>query len=89
MTHARGLGVHVGSSYYFVSEATYLVDPDGLTVEVYRDRPRSEWIVNEHGEIVTGILPLDVEAVQRDERQYAVGRAARRDDDRPRALLCG
>ena len=66
ITHARGLGVHVGSSDHLVSEATYLVDPDGLTVEVYRDRPRSEWIVNEHGEIVTGILPLDVEAVQRD-----------------------
>ena len=58
--------MHVGSSDHLVSEATYLVDPDGLTVEVYRDRPRSEWIVNEHGEIVTGILPLDVEAVQRD-----------------------
>ena len=66
ITHARGLGVHVGSSDHLVSEATYLVDPDGLTVEVYRDRPRSEWIVNENGEIVTGILPLDVEAVQRD-----------------------
>ncbi len=66
ITHARWLGVHVGSSDHLVSEATYLVDPDGLTVEVYRDRPRSEWIVNEHGEIVTGIMPLDVEAVQRD-----------------------
>jgi catechol 2,3-dioxygenase len=26
-----------------VSEAIYLVDPDGLTVEVYADRARSEW----------------------------------------------
>ena len=64
ITHARGLGVHVGSSDHLVSEATYLVDPDGLTVEVYRDRPRSEWIVNEHSEIVMGMLPLDLEAVQ-------------------------
>jgi catechol 2,3-dioxygenase len=66
ITHAVGLGVHVGSSDHLVSEATYLVDPDGLTVEVYRDRSRSEWIVNENGEIVTGILPLDVEAVQQE-----------------------
>ena len=66
ITHARGLGVHVGSSDHVVSESTYLVDPDGLTVEVYRDRPQSEWMVNENGEIVTGMLPLDVEAVQRD-----------------------
>jgi catechol 2,3-dioxygenase len=66
INHARGLNVHVGSSDHVVSESTYLVDPDGLTVEVYSDRPRSEWVVNENGEIVTGMLPLDVEAVQRD-----------------------
>jgi len=66
ITHAKGLGVHIGSSDHLVSEATYLVDPDGLTVEVYRDRPRSEWVVNEHGEIVSGLLPLDVDAVQRE-----------------------
>lgn len=28
---------------HFVSEALYLVDPDGLEVEVYADRPRSQW----------------------------------------------
>jgi len=28
---------------HFVSEALYLVDPDGLDVEVYADRPRSQW----------------------------------------------
>jgi len=66
IAHATARGVHVGSSDHVVSEATYLVDPDGLTVEVYRDRARSEWIVNEHGEIVTGILPLDVEGVRRE-----------------------
>jgi len=66
LTHAADRGVHIGSSDHVVSEALYLVDPDGLTVEVYRDRPRSEWIVNEHGEIVTGILPLDLDSLQRD-----------------------
>lgn len=66
LAHATAMGVHVGSSDHIVSEATYLVDPDGLTVEVYRDRPRSEWAVNGNGEIVMGLLPLDVEAVRRD-----------------------
>jgi len=66
ITHAAGLGVHVGSSDHLVSESIYLVDPDGLTVEVYRDRPPSEWLVNGRGEIVTGMLPLDADAVQRD-----------------------
>jgi catechol 2,3-dioxygenase len=66
ISHARALGVHVGASDHIVSEATYLVDPDGLTVEVYRDRPRSEWSVNERGEIIMGMLPLDFDAVQRE-----------------------
>jgi catechol 2,3-dioxygenase len=32
-----------GASDHGVSEAIYLVDPDGLGIEIYRDRPRSEW----------------------------------------------
>jgi len=28
---------------HYVSEALYLVDPDGLEVEVYADRPRGQW----------------------------------------------
>jgi catechol 2,3-dioxygenase len=66
IAHARGQRVHIGSSDHLVSEATYLVDPDGLTVEVYHDRPRSDWIVNDRGEIVTGLLPLDLDDVQRE-----------------------
>jgi len=66
LTHAASRGVHIGSADHVVSEALYLVDPDGLTVEVYRDRPRSEWIVNDNGEIGMGMLPLDLEGIQRD-----------------------
>jgi len=43
LRHATALGVHVGAADHAFSEATYLVDPDGITVEVYRDRPRDEW----------------------------------------------
>jgi catechol 2,3-dioxygenase len=60
LQHATALGVHIGSSDHLVSEALYLVDPDGITVEVYRDRPRGEWTYQD-GEVVAGILPLDSE----------------------------
>ena len=32
-----------GASDHAVSEALYLDDPDGIGVELYRDRPRGEW----------------------------------------------
>jgi catechol 2,3-dioxygenase len=62
LRHATSLDVHVGSSEHLVSEALYLVDPDGITVEVYRDRPRAEWPYRD-GEVLAAILPLDSDAV--------------------------
>ena len=32
-----------GFSDHLVSEAIYLPDPDGNGIEIYRDRPRTEW----------------------------------------------
>ena len=46
-------------SDHFVSEAVYLTDPDGLGIEVYADRPRSEWRV-EDGQLAMTTIPLDV-----------------------------
>ena len=37
------LGVRLGASDHIVSEALYLDDPDGNGIEIYRDRPASEW----------------------------------------------
>jgi catechol 2,3-dioxygenase len=59
LKHVYSLGVYVGSSDHNYSEATYLTDPDGFTIEVYRDRPRSEWQVSEEGEIQSALDPLD------------------------------
>lgn len=59
LRHVRGLGVHIGSSDHNYSEASYITDPDGFTIEVYRDRPRAEWQVSEHGEIQSALDPLD------------------------------
>jgi catechol 2,3-dioxygenase len=41
-----------------VSEALYLTDPDGLGIEVYRDRPRADWIVR-NGLVMGGSDPID------------------------------
>lgn len=41
--HARGSGTPLGAADHLVSEALYLSDPDGLGIEVYADRPRSDW----------------------------------------------
>jgi catechol 2,3-dioxygenase len=41
--HLMEIGANPGASDHGVSEALYLRDPDGLGIEVYADRPRSEW----------------------------------------------
>jgi catechol 2,3-dioxygenase len=43
VVHLESLGAYAGMSDHAVSEAVYLTDPDGLGIEVYADRPRSEW----------------------------------------------
>ncbi|HEY4217443.1 MAG TPA: VOC family protein [Gemmatimonadaceae bacterium] len=57
--HLSDIGAHAGMSDHAVSEAVYLQDPDGLGIEVYADRPRSEWRVNDN-QIAMTTLPLDV-----------------------------
>lgn len=52
-----------GASDHLVSEALYLDDPEGNGVEIYRDRPREEWPVDERGGVRMATEPLDVEGV--------------------------
>jgi catechol 2,3-dioxygenase len=53
-----------GASDHLVSESIYLDDPDGLGIELYRDRPRDEWPEPATGERVRmATLPLDLEPV--------------------------
>lgn len=62
LRHLAELGVRVGMSDHLVSEALYLTDPDGLGIEVYADRPRSEW--PRSGEAVAmSSDPLDVDGL--------------------------
>ncbi|MEM7348358.1 MAG: VOC family protein [Chloroflexota bacterium] len=52
-----------GFADHLVSEAIYLPDPDGNGIEIYRDRPRTEWTYEPNGRLNMGTDPLDVEGV--------------------------
>lgn len=54
--------VELGFGDHIVSEAIYLSDPDGNGIEVYRDRPRSQWY-DAKGNFQMGTLPVDVKGV--------------------------
>ncbi len=49
-----------GASDHGVSEALYLRDPDGNGVELYRDRPETEWPRTADGRLAMHTKPLDL-----------------------------
>jgi catechol 2,3-dioxygenase len=55
-----------GASDHGVSEAIYLDDPDGNGLELYRDRPRSEWPRDAEGRLALVSDPLDLDALRRE-----------------------
>jgi catechol 2,3-dioxygenase len=62
LQHLLRNGIQPGASDHLVSEALYLDDPDGLGIEIYRDRPRNEWS-NTDRQLDMATNPLDMEAV--------------------------
>ena len=62
VAHLGAIGMRAGMSDHLVSEAVYLTDPDGLGIEVYADRPRSEWR-HEGRQLVMATETLDVRSV--------------------------
>jgi len=51
-----------GFADHLVSEAIYLSDPDGNGIEIYCDRPRSDWEFQ--GDVLKmGTEPLDIDAL--------------------------
>jgi len=52
-----------GAADHGVSEAIYLRDPDGNGVELYRDRPRSEWPRKPDGSLAMTNSRLDLQAL--------------------------
>lgn len=57
--HLDAIGQPWAGSDHLFSEAVYLTDPDGLTLEVYADRPRSAWRWRE-GQVESAVDPLDL-----------------------------
>ena len=55
-----------GASDHLVSEALYLRDPDGNGIEIYRDRPRAQWPVDDRGAIRMDTLRLDLAGLLRE-----------------------
>lgn len=56
------LNIRVGAGDHLVSEALYLNDPDGNGIEIYTDRPDSEWKwENEYVEMAT--LQIDAQSI--------------------------
>ena len=52
-----------GASDHGVSEAIYLNDPDHNGVELYWDRPKTEWPKNEDGSLEMYTHPLNMEGL--------------------------
>lgn len=61
----HGVGID-GASDHGVSEAIYLHDPDGNGIEIYRDRPRSEWPREADGSIAMVTERLDLRDLLRE-----------------------
>ena len=49
-----------GASDHGVSEALYLQDPDGNSLELYWDKPEQEWLRTNAGNLAMYIRPLDL-----------------------------
>ncbi len=63
-------GVRIGQADHLVSEALYLSDPEGNGIEIYRDRPRSEWKW-ENGNVAMATDPLDIPGILREAEDSA------------------
>ena len=57
-----------GAADHGVSEAIYITDPDGNGVELYRDRPQSDWPRDAEGNLKIGNAPLDLKALLNERR---------------------
>jgi catechol 2,3-dioxygenase len=61
--HLQTVGGNIGMADHAVSESVYLMDPDGLGIEVYADRPRSVWRVQPDGQLFMTTAPLDTRSL--------------------------
>jgi catechol 2,3-dioxygenase len=55
--HLSAIKVPFGAGDHLYSEALYITDPDGLSVEIYADRDRSTWTVDGN-ELISAVDPV-------------------------------
>jgi catechol 2,3-dioxygenase len=52
-----------GFADHLVSESLYLHDPERNGIEIYRDKPISEWTYDSDGHVIMDTLPLDLAGI--------------------------
>ncbi len=63
LRHLLEIGAPIeGFADHLVSEAIYLHDPEYNGIEIYRDKPREEWITR-NNKIIMSTEPLDIESL--------------------------
>lgn len=55
--------VEIGAADHGYSEAIYLTDPENNGIEIYRDKPMTEWNIREDGEVIGVTEELDGDGV--------------------------
>jgi len=72
LVRVRAAGVPIdGAADHGVSEAIYFRDPDGNGVEIYRDRPETEWPRAPDGSLAMVNTRLDLDALLAEARASA------------------
>ncbi|MEM1505092.1 VOC family protein [Domibacillus sp. 8LH] len=72
LRHLLQTGYRFGAADHYVSEAIYLDDPDGNGIEVYRDRPASEWTWND-GLVDMATVQLDGDSILAESEETFTG----------------
>ncbi len=62
----------LGAADHGVSEAIYFEDPDGNGIEIYRDRPQSDWPRDAQGTLTMTNAPLDLEKLMSEAKHHEV-----------------
>lgn len=62
-----------GASDHGYSEALYFTDPEGNGIEIYADKPKSEWDIRPNGEIAGITIAMDAEGVYQSMKQPFTG----------------
>ena len=72
LKHVLDKRVPLGASDHIVSEAIYLNDPDGNGIEVYADRPKSDWQLGD-GRIQMATEPIRAKSLLAEAKDKWVG----------------